>query len=179
VQAGLEYERPNAHAISTALGYNQLLNTNSVELMAEHGDKFLALLKTKSASLSGEDRAALEAKIEVVRSMIGYARSVPDDWNQHEQIANTPQGLGIHAMNLDVDVGPLLQTQKLNGFDMISLPQDRREQVPTSNFFQRRGFERNPVAIRNNTAAKLLAATDAKMDVETTLQGAKDLAAAF
>jgi hypothetical protein len=209
VQAGLEYERPNAHAISTALGYNQLLNTNSVELMAEHGDKFLALLKTKSASLSGEDRAALDAKIEVVRRMIGYARSVPDDWNQHEQIANTPQGLGIHAMNLDIDVGPLLQTQKLmdsvvfarkkgfvrglsaselemmnltgdgNGFDMISLPQDLREQVPTSNFFQRRGFERNPVAIRNNTAAKLLAATDAKMDVESTLQGAKDLAAAF
>jgi hypothetical protein len=112
-------------------------------------------------------------------------------------------------MNLDVDVGPLLQTQKLmdsvafarkkgfvrglsaselemmnltgdgNGFDMISLPQDMREQVPTSNFFQRKGFERNPVAIRNNTAAKLLAATDAKMDVESTLQGAKDLAAAF
>jgi hypothetical protein len=209
VQAGLEYERPNAHAISTALGYNQLLNTNSVELMAEHGDKFLALLNAKSASLSGDDRAALATKIDVVRSMIEYARSVPDQWNQHEQIANTPQGLGIHAINLDVDVGPLLQTQKLldsvafarkkglvrglsaselemmnltgdgNGFDMISLPQDLREQVPTSNFFQRKGFERNPVAIRNNTAAKLLAATDAKMDVESMLQGARDLAAAF
>jgi hypothetical protein len=209
VQAGLEYERPNARAISTALGYNQLLNTNSVELMAEHGDKFLALLKAKSASLGAEDRAALEAKIDVVRRMIAYARAVPDDWNQHEQIANTPQGLGIHAMNLDLDVGPLLQTQKLmdsvafarkkgfvralsaselemmnltgdgNGFDMISLPPDMREQVPTSNFFQRRGFERNPVAIRNNTAAKLLAATDAKMNVESMLQGAKDLAAAF
>ena len=31
VQAGLEYETPGAHAISTALGYNQLLSTNSVE----------------------------------------------------------------------------------------------------------------------------------------------------
>jgi hypothetical protein len=209
VQAGLEYERPNAHAISTALGYNQLLNTNSVELMAEKGDKFVALLKAKSASLGGAERAALETKIDVVRRMIAYARSVPDEWSQHEQIANMPQGLGIHAMNLDLDLGPLLQTQKLmdsvvfarkkgfgrelsaaelemmnltgdgNGFDMISMPPELRDEVPTSNFFQRRGFERNPVAIRNNTAAKLLAATDAKMDTESMLQGAKDLAAAF
>jgi hypothetical protein len=66
-----------------------------------------------------------------------------------------------------------------NGFDMISMPLDMREQVPTSNFFQRKGYERNPVAIRNNTAARLIAATDAKMDLESMLQGAKDLAAAF
>jgi hypothetical protein len=54
-----------------------------------------------------------------------------------------------------------------------------RDQIPTSNFFLRSGFERNPVAIRNNTAAKLLAATDARMTRGSTLQGAKDLAAAF
>ena len=62
---------------------------------------------------------------------------------------------------------------------MISIPIEMREQVPTSNFFQRNGYERNPVAIRNNTVTKLLAATDAKMDIERMLQGAKDLAAAF
>lgn len=48
-----------------------------------------------------------------------------------------------------------------NGFDMVSMPQAMRIVVPTSNFFQRNGYERNPVAIRNNTVAKLLAATDA------------------
>jgi hypothetical protein len=209
VQAGLEYDRPNTHAVSTALGYNQLLNTNSVELLAEKGDKFLALLRKRSASLHKRARTALNDKIAVLRGMIEFSRSVPDDWSQHETIANLPKGLGIHAMNLDVDVGPLLQTQKLldsvmfarakgfsrelsaselemmnltgdgNGFDMISMPPDMRGQVPTSNFFQRRGYERNPVAIRNNTVASLLAATDAKMDIESLLQGAKDLAAAF
>ena len=51
--------------------------------------------------------------------------------------------------------------------------------MPTSNFFQRGGYERNPVAARNNTVAKLLAATDATMVKESALQGAKDLAAAF
>ena len=66
-----------------------------------------------------------------------------------------------------------------NGFDMVLMPAAMREKVPTSNFFQQGGYERNPVAIRNNTVAKLIAATDAKMEKEAKLQGAQDLAAAF
>jgi hypothetical protein len=62
---------------------------------------------------------------------------------------------------------------------MISIPPATRPQVLASNFFQRGGHQRNPVAIRNNTVATLLAATDAKMDKEAQLQEAKDLAAAF
>jgi hypothetical protein len=54
-----------------------------------------------------------------------------------------------------------------------------RVQVPTSNFFLRKAYGRNPVARRNNTVAKLLAATDAKMDKEAKLKGARDLAAAY
>jgi hypothetical protein len=66
-----------------------------------------------------------------------------------------------------------------NGFDMVTMPASLRAQVPTANFFQPSGYRDNPVAIRNNTVAKLLAATDAKMDSESKLQGAKDMAAAF
>ena len=54
------------------------------------------------------------------------------------------------------------------GLDMVTMPQAMREQVPTSNFFQRGGYERNPVAIRHNTVAKLLAVTDARMDATAT-----------
>ena len=54
-----------------------------------------------------------------------------------------------------------------------------RKQVPTSNFFQRSGYERNPIAIRNNVVSELLMATDAKMDREMRRRGARDLAAAF
>jgi hypothetical protein len=140
---------------------------------------------------------------------VALARSVPDEWAQHEKIGNMPQGWAIHAMVLDIDVGPLLQTHKLltsvifarargfmrpltaaelemmnltgdgTGLDMVTMPQPMREQVPTSNFFQRAGYERNPVAIRNNTVAKLLAVTDARMDSNCTLPGARELAAAF
>ena len=45
--------------------------------------------------------------------MVTFARSVRDDWNVHERLGRTPKGLGIHALNLDIDIGPLLQTQKL------------------------------------------------------------------
>jgi hypothetical protein len=209
VQAGLEYNTPTAHAITTALGYNQLLSTNSVELMAEVGNQFVTDLNAKAAQLSGDEKSALLSKIAVVQKMVAFATSVPDDWSQHELLANTPKGLGIHAMNLDVDVGPMLQTQKLlisvlfarshgyaaaltaaelemmnltgdgSGFDIVTMPQEWREQVPTSNFFQPNGYQDNPVAQRNNVVAKLIAATNTAMDEEAKKKGAKDLAAAF
>ncbi len=209
VQAGLEYPSPNARAITTALGYNQLLATNTVEILAESGARFVAILRSRAAALTGAPRNAMERKIAVLQRMIAFCRTVPDDWNQHEQLANTPKGLGVHAMVLDIDVGPLLQTQKLldsivfarrkgyrapltaaelemmnltgdgNGFDMVTMPPELRERVPTANFFQRGGYERNPVAIRNNVVAKLIAATNAHMDRDAQLPGARELAAAF
>jgi hypothetical protein len=209
VQAGLEYNRPGAHAISTALGYNQLLSANSVELLAEQGDLFVKSLTDKAAPLAGAQRAALTAKIQIVQQMIIVCKSVPDEWDEHVKLGNTPEGLGVHALNLDIDVGPLLQTQKLlnsiiyarhkgraealsaaalemmnlsgdgNGFDMITVPDSWRAQVPTSNFFQQSGYEDNSVVIRNNVVSTLLAATNAKMDTESALPGAKDLAGVF
>jgi hypothetical protein len=198
-----------SHAISTAIGYNQLLTTNTVELLAEQGLEFVKVLTQKAAGLSGPARQAMDHKIAVLKRMVAVARSVPDEWAQHEKLGDTPQGWAIHAMVLDIDVGPLLQTHKLltsvifarakgyvrplsaaelemmnltgdsTGLDMVTMPLAMREQVPTSNFFQRSGYERNPVAIRHNTVAKLLAVTDARMDSNSNLQGAKELAAAF
>jgi hypothetical protein len=209
VQAGLEYNKPGARAVTTALGYNQLLATNSVELMAERGDQFVASLQAKAKQLPDDQRSRLEGTIAVVEAMIAFSRSVPDDWSQHLVLANTPKGLAIHAMNLDLDVGPLLQVQNLvesvtyarrkgrsgaltaaelemlnltgdgNGFDMIEIPQDWRNQIPTANFFQRGGYDDNSIVRRNNVVATLLAATDAAMDEESKKPGAKDLAAVF
>jgi len=209
VQAGLEVPKPDARAISTALGYNQLLSTNSVEILAENGDRLLRALKAKAASLAASQKKALEDKITVLQRMIEVSRSVPDTWGAHEALARTPPGMGMHALNLDIDVGPLLQTQKLldsiifarnkgyaekltaaelemmnltgdgNGFDMVTMPADFRDRVPTSNFFQPAGYAANPVASRNDTVAKLIQATDTVMDREARLPGARALAAAF
>jgi hypothetical protein len=198
-----------SHAISTAIGYNQLLTTNTVELLAEQGEGFVKLLGEKAGRLSGPARQAMEHKVAVLKKMVALARSVPDDWSQHEKIGDTWQGWALHAMVLDIDVGPMLQTHKLltsvifarekgytrplsaaelemmnltgdgTGLDMVTMPLAMREQVPTSNFFQRSGYERNPVAIHHDTVAKLLAVTDERMDSNSNLLGAKELAAAF
>ena len=42
-----------------------------------------------------------------------------------------------------------------NGYDMVTMPEAMRDSVPTSNFFQRSGYERNPVASRNNVVSAL------------------------
>jgi hypothetical protein len=207
VQAGIEHG--GKRAISTAIGYNQLLTTNSIELLAEQGGEFVRVLTQKAATLSGQPRQIIDRKIAVLKKMVAYACSVPDEWSAHEKLADTPQGWALHAMALDIDVGPLLQTHKLltsvifarakgynrpltaaelemmnltgdgTGLDMVTMPQAMREQVPTSNFFRRDGYGRNPVAIRYNTVAKLFAVTDSRMDANSSLAGARDLAAAL
>jgi hypothetical protein len=207
VQAGIEHG--GRRAISTAIGYNQLLTTNSIELLAEKGPELVNELSQRAAASSGPRREAMDRKVAVLKKMVAYARSVPDEWAAHEKLADTPQGWALHAMVLDIDVGPMLQTHKLltsvifartkdytrpltaaelemmnltgdgTGLDMVTMPQAMREQVPTSNFFQRGGYERNPVAIRHNTVAKLLAITDNRMDSNSSLPGARELSSAF
>jgi hypothetical protein len=208
VQAGLEYNK-SGRAITTALGYNQLLSTNTVEIIAENGNHIIKSLMERAAQLPDAEKKALEGKIAIVRKMVSFSTSVPDDWSEHERLANTSKGLGVHAMNLDLDVGPLLQTQKLlnsvvfarhrgyggtlsaaelemmnltgdgNGFDMITMSLSWRDQVPTSNFFLSSGYMHNPVAQRNNVVGKLITATDARMDKEMKKPGAQELAAAL
>jgi hypothetical protein len=147
----------------------------------------------------------LKKKIVALQRVVTVSRSVPYSWKEHEKLCHTPQGLGIHAMVLDIDIGPLLQTQKLldsvifakgeglvrpltgaelemmnltgdgNGLDMVMMPVTMRRQVPTSNFFTRSGYELNSVANRNSVVENILAATNAKMDREVNLQGARDM----
>jgi hypothetical protein len=208
VEAGLEYHK-GARAITTALGYNQLLATNSVEIVAEDGERFIKKLRSDAAALPDAQKISLFAKTDILRKMVAFCKTVPDAWDRHEILAGTAKGLAVHALNLDLDLGPMLQTQKLldsvlfarrkgvtvtlraaelemmnltgdgNGFDMVTMPQPWRDRVPTANFFRQSGYQDNPVAQRNNVVAKLLAATDARMDEEVKKPGAKELAAAL
>ena len=45
--------------------------------------------------------------------MIAFSRTVPNQWGEHDKLAKTRGGMGIHAAVLDRDFGPLLQVQKL------------------------------------------------------------------
>ncbi|MGB7000138.1 MAG: hypothetical protein WBD96_21515 [Pseudolabrys sp.] len=209
-QAGLVPYRAGARAISPAVGYNQLLSTNTVSLFAEDGNRYLLALRQRAKGLTGPAKLAMERKIEGLKRMIAYSRSVPNRWSEHDRLAKTTLGgFGIHAAVLDIDLGPLLQVQKLtdsvrfartkgyaapltaaelelmnltgdgNGFDMVTMPQALRARVPTANFFQQQGYERNPVARRTGVVANLIADIESKMSRGAQAQGARDLAAAF
>jgi hypothetical protein len=210
VQAGLTHPSKKARAISSAVGYNQLLTANSIGLMAAHGDRFLEKLQAKAETLTGPARAAMDKKIAATKKMIAFARSVPYQWSAHEKLAQTTRaGIGIHAALLDVDLGPLIQTQKLvesitfartkgheapltgaelemmnltgdgNGIDLVTMTDEMRAQVPTSNFFQRYGYERNPIARRTGVVSALYASMDGKMGRASQQPGAVELANAF
>ena len=209
MQSGLNPSKPGSRAISTAIGYNQLLTANTITIIAEKGPQLLKVLNDKAAMLQGSQRKAMDHKIAVFKRMHAAVKNSPQSWSAFEKLGTTPHGWAMHALVLDMDVGPQLQVHKLltsvqfarargfdrplsaaelemmnltgdgNGFDMVTMPQAMREQVPTANFFQRGGYERNPVAIRHNTVAKLLAITNNRMDVNSNLPGAKELAAAF
>src|SRR5262245_30935243 len=209
-QAGLVPYRPGARAISPAVGYNQLLSTNTVSLLAKDGNRYLLALQQKAKGLSGNTKVALERKIEALKRMIAYSRSVPNRWSEHDRLAKTTLGgFGIHAAVLDIDLGPMLQVQKLtdsvrfarakgytapltaaelelmnltgdgNGFDMVTMPQAMRTRVPTANFFEQQVSERNPVARRTGVVGNLMADIETKMNHGVQAQGARDLAAAF
>jgi len=207
-QPGVSATRQNA--ISPAVGYNQLLSTNSVSLFAEHGNRILAALHQKAKARSGSAKLALERKIAAVKRMIAYTHTVPQRWSAFDRLAKTTAGgWGIHAAVLDIDIGPMLQVEKLmdsvrfahlkglarplsaaelelmnltgdgNGFDMVTMPQAFRERVPTANFFQQNGYERNPVARRTAVVAGLIAEIQGHIDRAGRSQGARDLAAEY
>src|SRR4029078_5221001 len=149
-------------------------------------------------------RKALERKIAALQKMIAFSRSVPNAWSEHDKLAKfTDGGKGIHALVLDRDIGPLLQTQKLlnsvlfarakglsrpltaaelelmnftgdgNGFDMVMMPEAMRQCVPTANFFQPNGYERHPIARRTGTVAALVESVETKMDQGSRAPGAR------
>jgi len=208
MQAGVTPTR--ARAISPALGYNQLLSTNTVSLLAENGERYVAALHAKALLLRGEERRRFERKIAALRRMIAYCRSVPPYWSEYDKLAKTTRGgWGVHAAVLDIDIGPMLQVQKLldsvvfarakgytapltpaelelmnltgdgNGIDLVTMPRELRARVPTANFFQPGGYARNPIARRTGTVAKLFEALEDKMARAQNAPGAQEMASAF
>ncbi len=133
--------------------------------------------------------------------MIADARKVPESWPAHEAYAKTANGLGMHALNLDGNVGPWMQVvklrsimeyaskkgfQHLNGaqLEMMNLAgpgsglemlQSPGRDMPTSNFFERGGYGRNPV-VHDKTGAQLLTRLDEIMDRNVQKPGAQQFA---
>jgi hypothetical protein len=204
--AGIHPIKKTGSPISTALGYAQLLAANSIDELVQHGAAFVARLR-RMAGERGLDpvrAAALNAKAEALAKMVANARSVPNQWDNHVAYARTPKGLGIHAINLDGDIGPWLQVIKLNGLKEtaqragiatlagseielmnlagpatgLEMMRPVAHDVPTPNFFERGAYARNTI-VRDKTCAELMAALDKRMDENINNAGAVEFAQVF
>jgi hypothetical protein len=205
MQAGINPITKKGKPISSALGYAQLLHANTIGELVKHGDMFIKRLQRLQASTSDPARAdELHRKIAALQAMMRSAKSVPDDWYRHVAFAQTSRGYGIHAINLDGDIGPWLQSQKLRGLKdsagrkgvtnlsgeeleimNLSGPSTGLEMmqpvgltVPTPNFFARRAYYVNKMVI-GKTSAELLAEFTRRMDASSRKAGAVEFAAAF
>jgi hypothetical protein len=206
MQAGYNPISKQGRAISSALGYAQLLHANSVGELVKHGEAFARRLTAMAAAPgTSADRAeALRAKAVILRRMLKSARTVPNEWGEHVKFAGTPPGLGIHALNLDADIGPWLQVLKLKALKDYAAEDGRQSllgseielmnlagprtglemmqpigrTMPTSNFFSEQGYYRNTI-VREKTAAELLAALNDRMEVNMKKAGAVEFAEIF
>ncbi len=206
MQAGIHPIKKTGRPISTAIGYAQLLAANTVNELVKHGDAFRSRLDAlaRQPGTPAARAQSLRYKSAVLRRMQAVAKSVPNAWSAHTSLSRTAKGQGIHAINLDGDIGPWLQVAKLealkdlaakngrphllpNEIELMNLAGPRTgldmmeevaASVPTSNFFARRGYERNTI-VRHRTASELLKALDERMDVNERNAGAIEFARIF
>jgi hypothetical protein len=206
MQAGIHPITRQGKPISTALGYAQLLHANSVNEIAKHGPAFVERLKRMAVAPGLDPRRAthLKAKAVALARMVANVRRIPYNWERHMDYAKTGPGLGIHALNLDGDIGPWLQVIKLKGLKEeaekagrtrltpaemelmnlagpgtgLEMMMPVAHHVPNVNFFSRQGYGRNSI-VRGRTAMELLQALDKRMDEGVQKPGAVEFAAVF
>lgn len=191
--------------ISSAIGYAQLLSANSTSELVKHGPDFVARLKRMAkAAGGGEASSRYERKAAILARMLADAKSVPNEWDRHVALGKTAKGLGIHAINIDGDIGPWLQVLKLDGLRALAAKKGRpklsgaeielmnlagpmtglemmlpaAKNAPTPNFFERGAYWRNTI-VRGKTASQLLKALDERMDDNIKNDGAIVFAQVF
>lgn len=206
MQAGIHPLKKTGRAISSALGYAQLLDANSVNELSQSGPAIIERL-TKLARAPGntpERTASLQSKIAAVRKMYTNVKRVPYQWKRHQAYAKTEPGMGVHALNVDGDIGPMLQAAKLKsivdyasrrgrpsltggelelmnlsgpatGMEMMQMP---GKAAPTTNFFERRAYYVNKMVI-GLTGEGLLAELNRRMDQAVKTPGSVEFAEAF
>ncbi len=206
MQSGIHPIKKTGRAISSAIGYAQLLDANSVDELSQHGESFIERFgeKLRNPGLTAQRRASLKTKLAALKHMVANVKHVPKTWEADQAYAKTLDGMGIHAINLDGDIGPMLQAVKLKGLkdtaekfgrptlagaEMeamnlsgpvtgLEMMQPVGQKAPVTNFFARRAYYVNKMVI-GLTGEQLLAELGRRMDSDVNSAGSKEFADAF
>lgn len=204
--SGVHPIKKTGKPISSAIGYAQLLTANTTDELVKHGGKFLARLKAMAGDrgISPERREALVVKHDKLAEMLKAAKSIPHKWDAHVAFARTERSMGIHAINVDGDIGPWLQVVKLQGLKemadkagmsnlngaeielmnlagpgtALEMMRPAARDAATTNFFARDAYFRNTI-VRDKTSTELLVALDKRMDDNIANAGAIEFAEVF
>jgi hypothetical protein len=205
-QAGIHPIKKTGRAISSALGYAQLLDANSVNELARSGATFITRLTRKlhDPNNTPERTASLKRKLAVLKKMYANVKRLAFEWDVQQAYAKTPEGMGVHTLNIDGDIGPMLQAMKLRtlrdtaeqqgrgrltgaemelmnlagpvtGLEMMEPPGSL---APTPNFFARRAYYVNKM-VAGLTGEQLEAELDRRMSQAITTPGSLEFANAF
>jgi len=108
-----EDERLTFRPITSAVGYNQLLEVNTLAIVKDHGTDIASQLLEATKGLPKDDPRAQElgvkAQMMTTLSAVLKGESIPLDI----QLSKKEFGDALQALNLDPDVGPLIQGQEL------------------------------------------------------------------
>jgi hypothetical protein len=206
MQSGIHPIKKTGRPISSAIGYAQLLDANSVDELSQHGAAFIERFseKLRNPGLTAQRRASLKVKLAALKHMVANVKRVPKTWEADQAYAKTAEGMGIHAINLDGDIGPMLQAVKLLGLKEtaekfgrpnlagaemeamnlagpvtgLEMMQPVGQKAPTTNFFARRAYYVNKMVV-GLTGEQLLAELGRRMDSDISSPGSKEFADAF
>lgn len=205
-QAGIHPIKKTGRAISSAIGYGQLLDANSINELARSGPTFIQLLTARyqDPRNSPARKALLKHKLVVLKKMYANVKHQPFEWHVQQAYAKTQAGMGIHTLNIDGDIGPMLQAMKLKTLQDLAAKSGRPSlsgaelelmnlagpvtglemmdgagaRAPTTNFFARRAYYVNKMVI-GLTGAQLQAELDRRMTRALTTPGSMEFANAF
>lgn len=111
--------------LSSALGYFQLLNANTSSTVAgnargEKAERFSNRLRALAKESRGKRKRELKNKAKMLDRMIADMNKAvarmdvrKNNWNEFRKLGRTKLGHAIHALNLDLDIGPMIQMSKL------------------------------------------------------------------
>ena len=205
-QAGIHPIKKTGRAISSAIGYGQLLDANSINELARSGTVFIRRLEEKYRDPGNTTarKVQLKHKLIVLRRMYANVKRQPFEWDVQQTYAKTPAGMGVHTLNIDGDIGPMLQAMKLrtlqdlatksgrktlSGSEMelmnlagpmtgLEMMQPPGSDAPTPNFFARRAYYVNRM-VTGLTGAQLQAELDRRMTYAISTPGSREFVNAF
>lgn len=111
--------------LSTAIGYFQLLNANTSSTVAGNArgpesERFANRLREKAKQERGGRKRELKKKAKlvdrIVKDMdvaISRMNVTKNNWAEFRELGRTKLGRAVHALNLDPDIGPMIQMSKL------------------------------------------------------------------